>query len=42
MPGLGRHFLHAWRLGLDAPGGGRVEVESPLPPELQRFLGTLR
>jgi 23S rRNA pseudouridine1911/1915/1917 synthase len=41
-PGLPRHFLHAWKLGLDAPGGGRIEVESPLPPELQRFLGTLR
>jgi 23S rRNA pseudouridine1911/1915/1917 synthase len=42
IPGLGRHFLHAWKLALDAPGGGRIEVESPLPPELARFLGTLK
>jgi 23S rRNA pseudouridine1911/1915/1917 synthase len=42
VPGLGRHFLHASRLALDAPGGGRIEVESPLPPELARFLATLR
>jgi 23S rRNA pseudouridine1911/1915/1917 synthase len=41
VPGLSRHFLHAWRLGLDAPGGGRIDVESPLPAELQRFLGGL-
>jgi 23S rRNA-/tRNA-specific pseudouridylate synthase len=41
-PGLGRTFLHATRVALDAPGGGgRVEAESPLPPELARFLATL-
>lgn len=42
VPGLPRHFLHAYRLGLDAPGGGRIEVESPLPAELARFLAGLR
>jgi len=42
VPGLARHFLHAWKLGLEAPGGGRVDVESPLPAELERFLATLR
>ena len=41
VPGLPRQFLHAWRLALDAPGGGRVEAESPLPPELERFLAGL-
>jgi 23S rRNA pseudouridine1911/1915/1917 synthase len=41
VAGLSRHFLHAWKLALEAPGGGRIEVESPLPAELQRFLGTL-
>jgi 23S rRNA pseudouridine1911/1915/1917 synthase len=40
-PGLPRQFLHAWKLALDAPGGGAVAVESPLPPELARFLATL-
>jgi len=42
VPGLARQFLHAWKLGLEAPGGGRVDVESPLPAELERFLATLR
>jgi 23S rRNA pseudouridine1911/1915/1917 synthase len=41
LPGLGRHFLHAARIALDAPGGGRVEAESPLPDELSRALATL-
>lgn len=38
LPGLFRHFLHAARLGIEAPGGGRVEAESPLPPELEAVL----
>jgi len=38
IPGLPRHFLHAARLGFERPEGGRVEVESPLPPELVSFL----
>jgi 23S rRNA pseudouridine1911/1915/1917 synthase len=41
VPGLGRMFLHAWRVALDAPGGGRIEAESPLPAELQRVLEAL-
>jgi 23S rRNA pseudouridine1911/1915/1917 synthase len=40
-PGLSRTFLHATRVALDAPGGGRVEAESPLPAELERFLAGL-
>jgi 23S rRNA pseudouridine1911/1915/1917 synthase len=41
LPGLERHFLHAAALGFDAPGGGKVRVESPLPEELERVLATL-
>ena len=37
-PGLGRHFLHARRLGFERPEGGRGVVESPLPDDLARFL----
>lgn len=38
-PELGRQFLHAWRLAFPHPLGGEpVEVESPLPPELQAAL----
>jgi 23S rRNA-/tRNA-specific pseudouridylate synthase len=40
-PGLGRPFLHATRLALAAPGGGRVEAESPLPPALAAALARL-
>jgi 23S rRNA pseudouridine1911/1915/1917 synthase len=36
---LGRQFLHAWRLAFPHPvSGQRVEVESPLPDELQAVL----
>jgi 23S rRNA pseudouridine1911/1915/1917 synthase len=36
----GRVCLHAWRLAFDHPlTARRVEVESPLPPELRRALG---
>ena len=36
---LKRQFLHAWRLAFAHPIGGElVEVESPLPPELQAAL----
>ncbi len=38
LPGLSRHFLHAARLALEAPGGGRLEAESPLPGELRMVL----
>ncbi len=42
IPGLARHFLHAWRLSFDAPGGGRVEVESALARDLAAALARLR
>ena len=36
---LRRQFLHAWRLAFPHPlSGERVEVESPLPPDLQAAL----
>jgi 23S rRNA pseudouridine1911/1915/1917 synthase len=39
---LTRQFLHAWRLAFPHPvSGGRVEVESLLPPELQAALARL-
>lgn len=41
VPGLGRQFLHAWRLSLDAPGGGRIEAESSLPAALEGILRRL-
>ncbi|HEU6445340.1 MAG TPA: RluA family pseudouridine synthase [Gaiellaceae bacterium] len=42
-PALGRQFLHASRLAFDHPiTGERVEVESPLPQELGRYLQDLR
>jgi 23S rRNA pseudouridine1911/1915/1917 synthase len=38
-PLLKRQFLHAWRLAFPHPlGGERVEVESPLPEDLQSAL----
>jgi 23S rRNA pseudouridine1911/1915/1917 synthase len=37
--GLGRQFLHAWRLAFPHPlRAERVEVESPLPADLQAAL----
>jgi 23S rRNA pseudouridine1911/1915/1917 synthase len=42
-PKLGRQFLHATALAFDHPfTGQRVEVESPLPPELEGYLERLR
>jgi 23S rRNA pseudouridine1911/1915/1917 synthase len=41
LPGLGRHFLHAARLGFETPEGGRATVESPLPADLARVLEEL-
>lgn len=42
-PALGRQFLHATRLAFDHPlTGKRLDVESPLPGELQRYLDALR
>jgi len=41
--GLARQFLHAWRLSLERPGGqGRLELEAPLPADLEEALETLR
>ena len=41
-PGLRRQFLHAARLAFDHPVTGvRIDVESPLPPDLQAILATM-
>jgi 23S rRNA pseudouridine1911/1915/1917 synthase len=41
--GLARQFLHAWRLALERPGGqGKLELEAPLPADLEEVLETLR
>jgi 23S rRNA pseudouridine1911/1915/1917 synthase len=41
--GLPRHFLHAWRLAFERPGGqGVIELEAPLPPDLEQVLRALR
>jgi 23S rRNA pseudouridine1911/1915/1917 synthase len=38
-----RYFLHAWRLAFLSPStGARVELESPLPPDLTQWLDSLR
>jgi 23S rRNA pseudouridine1911/1915/1917 synthase len=40
---LDRQFLHAARLAFEHPfSGERIEVESPLPPELATYLSRLR
>jgi 23S rRNA pseudouridine1911/1915/1917 synthase len=42
-PALGRQFLHAARLAFQHPfTGERIDVESPLPPELSGYLEELR
>ena len=41
--GLDRPFLHAWRLGFDHPvAAERIELEEPLPADLERALATAR
>jgi len=41
-PALGRQFLHATQLAFPHPfGGERVDVRSPLPPELRAYLDAL-
>lgn len=41
--GLGRLFLHAWRLELTSPSSGElIRATAPLPPELESVLGGLR
>ena len=43
VPGLDRQFLHAARLGFLHPTTGQpIELESPLPPELEAVLAALR
>ncbi|MEO7617519.1 MAG: RluA family pseudouridine synthase, partial [Candidatus Saccharibacteria bacterium] len=39
--GLKRHFLHAAQLSFTAPSGKQVDIESPLPDELQTVLNRL-
>ena len=42
-PALGRQFLHATRLAFTHPfSGARIDVESPLPPDLAGYLEQLR
>jgi 23S rRNA pseudouridine1911/1915/1917 synthase len=42
-PGLRRQFLHAARLAFTHPvTGERVDVESPLPPDLDAALARTR
>ena len=41
LPGLARHFLHAWKVEFERPEGGRVEVQSPMPRELAGALERL-
>jgi 23S rRNA pseudouridine1911/1915/1917 synthase len=42
LKGLGRHFLHAGKLGFKHPATGeRMVFESPLPEELSEFLALL-
>ena len=41
--GLGRLFLHAWRLELTSPSSGTlIRAEAPLPDELEAVLARLR
>ena len=41
--GLDRPFLHAWRIAFDHPvTGERVELEEPLPPDLEEALRRVR
>ena len=42
VPGLPRQFLHATRLGFTQPTSGEwIQLETPLPPDLQGFLDSL-
>ena len=41
--GLERQFLHAWRLSFEHPSGkGAIDLEAPLPPDLQGAISVLR
>jgi 23S rRNA pseudouridine1911/1915/1917 synthase len=39
--GLGRQFLHAWRLSVNLPHGGERTFTAPLAADLRLFLQTL-
>lgn len=39
--GLPRMFLHAWRLDVAHPAGGRLSVSAPLAPDLRAYLARL-
>ena len=41
QPLLGRYFLHAHRIRFHLPSGREMLIESPLPSELEAWLGTL-
>jgi 23S rRNA pseudouridine1911/1915/1917 synthase len=41
-PLVARQALHAWRLALPLPSGGRIAVEAPLPADLAALLAALR
>lgn len=41
--GVGRQFLHAWRLSFERPGGkGSLELEAPLAADLQEVLRAVK
>lgn len=41
--GLTRPFLHSWRIGFEHPvTGARIELEEPLPPDLEHAIARLR
>ncbi len=40
--GLARHFLHAWKLELVSPSGGKLRLEADMPEDLERVLVALR
>ena len=43
MLGLTRPFLHSWRIALRSPlTGERIELEEPLPEDLEAALGRAR
>lgn len=42
LPGLGRQFLHAWRLSFSYPEGRRWQFEAALPEDLDAVLRRLR
>jgi 23S rRNA pseudouridine1911/1915/1917 synthase len=39
--GLGRQFLHAWRLTVRLPHAGERTFTAPLAPDLRAYLGSL-